>query len=121
MHLFIKKLRKAQLSHVDYSTIFKKARSGDVIYCDPPYVSNHQTQPFKYYGNAFTTTDQQALADLANDAALRGIKTVISNHDTPFTREIYKGAKFVFTEVYRSINCKSGGRRNVKELLAIFA
>ena len=42
------------------------------------------------------------------------------NHDTKFTREIYKGAKFKRVKVQRSISQSSEKRVKVKELIAIF-
>ena len=50
----------------------------------------------------------------------RQICVVISNHDTQFTREIYKGAKFKRIKVQRSISQSAERRVKVKELIAVF-
>jgi len=45
---------------------------------------------------------------------------LISNHDTPFTREIYQGAKIRRLKVQRSISQSPHKRIKVKELIALF-
>jgi len=74
-----------------------------------------------YAGNAFGLEHQKNLAECAKKAQKeKQISVVISNHDTKFTREIYKGAKFKRVKVQRSISQSSEKRVKVKELIAIF-
>ena len=73
-----------------------------------------------YSTGGFTLQDQVDLADCARKATLKGIVTIISNHDTPFTRKLYSGAKIVELKVQRSIGCKGKSRIKEKEILAIF-
>jgi DNA adenine methylase len=47
---------------------------------------------------------------------------VISNHNLPFTREIYAAAdEFVFFDVQRHISCDGARRTAAAELLAVFS
>ncbi len=74
---------KAVIVQGDFTDAFKLAVSGDVIYCDPPYVDLAHAPSFtKYTAEGFPRERQQELADLARAAAARGIPVVISNHLT---------------------------------------
>lgn len=103
-----------------YRQMFSFVRSGDVVYCDPPYVPLSATASFTAYsGTAFGEDDQRSLAALALKARDAGARVVISNHDTEFTRDIYKGAAEIISfPVRRSISC--GERNCAQELIAIF-
>lgn len=119
MQHFAKKLKKTTLHSQPYEKIFELAKPGDVIYCDPPYVSNHDSVAFKYFGQAFTFDDQQQLVELAKTKAEQGITTLISNHATDATEILYAGAKVVHPlSVYRSMNQDPTLRKTVSELLA---
>ena len=52
--------------------------------------------------------------------AKKGAVILISNHDTPFTREIYHGAKLHSLQVTRSISCHGKTRHQVPEIIAYF-
>jgi DNA adenine methylase len=97
------------------------AHRGDVVYCDPPYVPLSPTASFtKYTPDGFTDKDHENLADCAKSAAATGAVVLISNHDTEFTRELYKEAHIISFEVRRSISAKAASRKNVRELIAIY-
>jgi DNA adenine methylase len=92
-----------------------------VFYCDPPYAPLSKTANFTgYAANKFTLDDQKRLAQLAQALAKKGALVFISNHDTPFTREIYQGATLKPVEVTRSISCQGAGRQKVKEVIACY-
>jgi len=92
-----------------------------VIYCDPPYAPLSKTANFTgYAANKFTLEDQKNLALMAKRLAKLGAVVLISNHDTPFTRSIYRGAKLKRLEVSRTISCQGLKRAKVPELLACF-
>lgn len=93
----------------------------DLIYCDPPYAPIQQKTNFtQYVKNKFDIEDQICLAKYARNAALKGCTVIISNHDTPQTREIYQGSEIISFDVPRLISCRGEKRHPVKELLAIF-
>ncbi len=119
---FHEKLQRAQLSCQDYSILLESAPAGSLIYCDPPYVPVSKTAQFTQYSQAgFSITEQRHLAYLAERAAKRGAHVVISNHDTPLTRELYANAKLSLLDVSRTISCDGKGRRAAKELVAYFS
>jgi DNA adenine methylase len=99
----------------------KPSLKGMVFYCDPPYAPLSLTANFTgYAAQPFTLEDQKKLAQLALALNKKGASVLISNHDTPFTREIYQGAKLYHLEVSRTISCKGGARNKVGELIACF-
>ena len=119
---FKDKIKYAHLVQSDFRKTFELAKAGDVIYCDPPYVPlPTQTSAFTSYVNKkFELSDQLELADLAEFSAKNGIITIISNHDTEFTRKHYNKAELIPLQVQRSINCIGSGRQRANELIAIF-
>ena len=121
MSYFSQKSQRASFMLADFQETFKQASTGDLIYCDPPYSPLSQASNFSAYTQKkFGENEQILLANLAKDAANKGITVVISNHDTDFTRHHYSGAKIKSFEVKRSISCNTQNRLPAKELLAIF-
>ncbi|HFO0258265.1 TPA: DNA adenine methylase [Raoultella ornithinolytica] len=79
-----------------------------VIYCDPPYIPTSKTANFTAYGKPFTLDDHRSLVrHLLYVNHLHGTRTVISNSDTPETREIYSAFNLHAFSVRRSISAKS--------------
>ena len=61
------------------------------------------------------------MAALAFHAAFkRGVPVVLSNHDTEFTRMIYRDAELTELQVARFISQKGHSRKKVSELLALY-
>jgi DNA adenine methylase len=110
--------KKAVVSSADFEVMAKLAMSGDVIYCDPPYWPLTETASFtSYSAGGFTLDDQRRLAAMAEQSEAR---VVISNHDLPETRELYKNAdQIVEIQAPRRI-AANGSRGSVKELVAIY-
>lgn len=79
-----------------------------VIYCDPPYIPASKTANFTAYGKPFTLDDHRALvATLLEVNRQHGTRSVISNSDTPETREIYSAFKLHALSVRRSVSAKT--------------
>lgn len=79
-----------------------------VIYCDPPYIPASKTANFTAYGKPFTTLDHRDLVALLVAANRQhGTRSVISNSDTPETREIYSAFNLHAFSVRRSVSAKS--------------
>ena len=86
---------------------------GDFVYCDPPY---HGTFT-NYSSNGFNDDAQEVLRDCAVNWAESGVYVMISNADTSFIREIYKGFTFHSVSAPRNINSNGNGRSPVPELI----
>ncbi|MEH8021749.1 MULTISPECIES: Dam family site-specific DNA-(adenine-N6)-methyltransferase [Rheinheimera] len=121
LYFFAEKAQKAEFSCTGYEQIMQQAKTGDVIYCDPPYVPLSKTASFTSYARqGFDLDDQAQLANLAEQAQQRGVAVVISNHDTTWTRKIYQQAVLHSLQVNRSISQKGASRGKVAELFAVY-
>lgn len=106
----------------DFREIFSSLHPGDVIYCDPPYVTLSDTANFtSYTSSQFSHKDQEDLSECASAASRKGHTVVLSNHDTPFSRGIYRDAACVSFPVQRFISCDGKNRGKAQELLAVFS
>lgn len=121
MIFFIQKTQQVHFEANDFQTLMLKAKPGDVIYCDPPYVPLSKTACFnKYSSQPFAQTEQLRLVELAKELAKKNIIVVISNHETEFTKKIYQDASIFQISVKRFIASKSENRQYVNELIAIY-
>lgn len=121
MLYFWEKSRKAVFVCADFDTIMKRAKKGDVLYCDPPYEPLTATANFTAYSaGGFTAGQQVRLAKLAGQLAGKGISVLISNHATPSILAQYGDAECVVMPVRRSISCNGENRHHVDEVLALF-
>jgi DNA adenine methylase len=97
--------------------LIAQATTGDVVYCDPPYLPLSDTAHFtKYATEGFTLDDQQRLAQEANAATERGATVIISNHDTPLAHELYGDHIVDSFMVTRTIS--RGARNPAREIIA---
>lgn len=121
MYFFIQQAKKATFVCGDFVSLMNRARRGDVVYCDPPYVPLSSTAYFSDYATqGFSYEQQVELAKRAKHLANRGVKVVISNHDNDFTRYLYKDAEIESFKVQRFISCTGDNRNTAKELLAVY-
>ena len=122
IHRFAAAAQNIEFQQADFREIMESAVHGDVVYCDPPYVPLSITANFTGYATeGFGPAEQIALAEAAVRLAKRGVPVVISNHDTPWVREIYTGAHLESFGVQRRISRDAASRGAAQELLAIFA
>ena len=122
MRAFHRKAKHAVFRHQDFTTTLAKAKVGDVIYCDPPYVPLSDSANFTAYSaGGFSMEQQHQLVALARSATERHVPVLISNHDTRFIAKIYRGAKVSRFQVQRSISCNGKRRQTAGEVLALFS
>ena len=111
-------LKKARLYVKDFESACKDAKPGDAVYFDPPYVPISSTSNFTaYHQDAFGEAEHQRLAQLFDTLTKRGVPAVLSNSDTPLTRELYKPWQIDSLSVLRMINSVTTRRGGVSELL----
>lgn len=122
IEFFAEKAKKATFTCQPFQNSFRRARRGQVIYCDPPYLPLSPTASFTSYASGGFSLDEQAvLAKKAEQAAFkRGISVVISNHDTSLSRLYYQQAELTPLQVNRYISPKGETRKKVAELLAYY-
>lgn len=116
--------RKYQLYCLSFedSILYDSLEKSDIVYFDPPYVPVSTTASFTDYSTTGFTEEQHVkLVEITKSLVDRGIGVIISNSDTPFTRELYDDAKELnIIEVSRTISAKMSGRKKVNELIAVF-
>lgn len=107
------------LHHAPYVSILSRAKRGDFVYFDPPYVPLSATSYFtSYTADGFTREDQVALRDVALQLKKRGIRVLLSNSSAGLVRELYAdGFEMAEVMMARNVNCKPGGRGKVPELI----
>lgn len=122
MYFLTKQLvRFTSLSFEDPS-LYEDLEAGDVVYFDPPYVPASDTANFTSYATDGFTHDQQVqLANLAESLAAKGIKVIVSNHNTPVTQELYKNATIYPIQVTRTIAANGNSRKKAEELIAAYS
>lgn len=113
-------LQGVDIRRRDGIEVVREAEPGDMIYLDPPFDALSETANFTDYTPGGFTAEQQAqLAAAVREAAARGVRIAVSNHDTPRIRALYAGSKFIQIEATRSISPSAKGRAPAPELLIL--
>ena len=122
LYAFAEKAQKADFVCQSYDVSMVNVAAGSVVYCDPPYAPLSTTANFTAYHTAsFNATQQQHLAELAENLHQQQISVLISNHDTVLTRQWYQNAtEFHKLQVRRNISRNGSTRNKVGELLALY-
>lgn len=119
---FAQKAARATFTCLPFQQVMLQSPEDSVIYCDPPYAPVSETAYFTSYAKqGFSLDLQEELAELALHVSEKlGRFVLVSNHDTPFTRRIYKPAKLRKLSVARFISQNGDNRKKVAELLAVY-
>ncbi len=110
-------LAKAEVACEDFSAVEGRAKPGDLVYFDPPYVPLSTTSYFtSYTAKGFTPKDQAALRDLALRLKKKDVRIILSNSST--ARSLYED-HFSLTTVLaaRAVNSRPDRRGKITELL----
>jgi len=111
-------LNETEVFHASFEEVLVNAKKGDFIYLDPPYYPKDVYSDFKRYNKEqFHQNDHQKLADLYNELSDRGCYVMLSNSDTPFTRDLYKKWRVDTVYAKRMINSDSSKRGEVTEII----
>jgi len=102
----------------DFVYAVKNAGKGDFVYFDPPYDPFEDKNSFTSYTKGdFTKEDQKRLAQLFTELNRRGVYVMLSNHNTRFINELYRGFNIHIVNAKRMINSNAKGRGNVEEVI----
>lgn len=102
----------------DFVEATRNAKEGDFIYFDPPYDTWEDKESFTAYSKFdFNKDDQRRLAECFKELTRRGVKCMLSNHNTEFINELYKGFNIKVISVKRMINSDASGRGPVEEVI----
>jgi DNA adenine methylase len=112
-------LARADLRVDDFEVVVAKAKRGDFVYFDPPYVPLSVTSSFtSYTSKGFGRDEQTRLRDVALKLKKRGVRVLLSNSSAQEVRDLY-ARDFEITEVSatRLVNSKASGRGVITELV----
>lgn len=110
-------LAHADIAVADFDETCRDVVAGDVVYLDPPYVPTSKTANFTSYSGRFDEAEHRRLAATFARLSDLGAFVLLSNSDTPLSRELYEGFKISTVEATRLINSKVDGRGAVSEVL----
>lgn len=109
---------KVIATSVDFEEAVKEAKCGDFVYFDPPFDSWDDKKSFTAYASeAFGKEEQVRLARVFKDLSSKGVKVMLSNHNTKFINDLYAGFNIYVVEAKRMINSKADGRDAVEEVI----
>jgi DNA adenine methylase len=122
LRLVSKRLKNTKLSAGDYRESVARAKSGDLIYLDPPYLPLSNTSSFTaYHKNDFKIEQQNQLAEVIQELDARGVFVVLSNAFHEDIESIYSVnfPNFEISEIQasRTISARAAGRGRSKEYL----
>ncbi len=113
-------LKGAKLIASDFESVIHRARRGDLVFADPPYVTAHSQNGFlKYNEKLFNWNDQVRLMKCLRSAKKNGVQIVATNADTPSIRKLYEKWFTVRTITRSSIIAASPARRGTSNELVI--
>jgi len=106
------------ITNDDFEKAVISAKKNDFVYFDPPYDVFPDKTGFVDYGkNGFGKDEQIRLNKCFKYLSDIGVKVMLSNHNTPFINELYKGFNIHVINAKRIINSKADGRGDVEEVI----
>jgi len=104
-------LQGASLNTSDFEPVIRRAKTRDLIFADPPYVTLHSQNGFlKYNEKLFHWNDQIRLRDCLVEAKRKGVLVLATNADNPVVRGLYE-RDFTVRSVSRSSAIASSPKR----------
>ncbi|MFT8599937.1 MAG: DNA adenine methylase [Leuconostoc pseudomesenteroides] len=115
-------LNSAQVTFMngDFEQAVSKAKTGDFVYFDPPYIPLSATSNFTGYSAEFGYEQQVRLRDVFKRLHENGVHVMLSNSDVPLIEELYgdiKGVQIERVSVKRSVGARATSRTTVGEVI----
>lgn len=111
-------LAHTEISVCDFEKTAGRARAGDFVYFDPPYVPVSRTATFTAYApGGFGAEAQERLSRVFRRLADRKVHVLLSNSDVPAIRELYASYRTCVVKASRTINSNASRRGPVSEVL----
>ena len=111
-------LKNTEIKCADFSEILTKAKKGDFVYFDPPYVPLNETSSFtSYTKDGFDMDMQFKLREVCDELDSMGVMFMLSNSDTKFVNELYSNYEIKKVFASRAVNANAEGRGKITEVL----
>ena len=109
---------EARIELQSFEKVLENAKKWDFVYFDPPYDVLTDSANFTSYDKSWFWQDmQKKLRDVFVKLDEMWCKVMLSNHNTPFIREIYSWYKFDIVKARRNVNSKGDKRGEVEEIV----
>lgn len=113
---FHEKAQRATFIAANYSETLGLVRDDDVVYCDPPYLTESANFT-AYHSQGFNAIDHGRLARRLRRLAGRGISVVASNSDLNAVHSLYAGFDCVRIKAPRSVGAAAKSQKVADELI----
>ncbi len=101
-----------------FETVLRRAKPGDFVYFDPPYIPVSGTANFTaYQKNGFGMANQEKLAEVFDKLTDQGIQAMLSNADVPWIHERYRRHAIRVIKARRNVNSNAERRGHVGEVV----
>lgn len=111
---------KAEIKLQSFEEVLKEAKSWDFVYFDPPYDVLTESANFTSYDKSWFGRDMQIkLRDVFIELNKKWCKVMLSNHNTPFIRNLYEGFRFEIVQASRMINSNAANRWKIDEIVIL--
>lgn len=116
IYAFAEKAKRATFIAASYSETLDMVRDGDVVYCDPPYLTESENFT-AYHSNGFTHMDHGRLSRKLRKLAAKGTSVVASNSDLEHVHYLYAGFETIRVNAPRSVGAAAGSQKKASELI----
>ncbi|PAO19155.1 DNA adenine methylase [Enterobacter roggenkampii] len=113
---FAEKAKRATFITAHYSETLALVRTGDVVYCDPPYLTESGNFT-SYTESGFSHLDQGRLARKLRRLTENGVSVVASNSDLEMVHYLYAGFEAVKVNAPRSVGAAAASQKSAAELI----
>jgi DNA adenine methylase len=98
---------------LDFREAIARAKPGDFVYLDPPYLPVSDTSKFCFYTKKrFRVPDLEDLAALCQRMSADGINWMMSNRDNERMRKLFGHARIIPFKTWRNVSAQN--RRNIE-------
>jgi len=116
-----KRLKGCTITNKSFEKAVAGARKGDLVYFDPPYIPLSATASFAAYAKeGFNFSHHELLARIVQELSAKDVYVLLSNSDTPMTRNIFRRSLTLRKVLMsRSISASGSKRTPVFEVLGM--
>lgn len=100
----------------DFETACENCERGDFVFFDSPYVPLNENSFEDYTKEGFSKENHIRLSNLYKRLSEKGVNCMLTNHNTPLVRELYKEFRIEVVDVNRFIN-SNGSKRKGQEVI----
>lgn len=116
-----KYLQNVNIQCQDFESVCQDCKEGDFVFFDSPYAPINPTSFESYTKEGFSKEEHIRLANLFKELSEKGVNCMLTNHNTPFIRELYKDFNIETVVVKRLINADSQNREGEEVIITNYS